>query len=111
VATLRNITSAGSLKPFASNTVFKGDSSPDSPYFEEDNKIARLAIRYNPLQRAITAPMAGLITKQQVDNVALAVKSAASLDVQEKAQLDEAMNRAWANLPPKYQWLKNWEYV
>ncbi|HLB73024.1 MAG TPA: aldo/keto reductase [Sedimentisphaerales bacterium] len=99
------------IKPFASNTVFKGDSSPDSPYFEEDNKIARLAIRYILCNEAITAPMAGLITKQQVDNAALAVKERRQLDAMEKAQLDEAMSRAWANLPPNYQWLKNWEYV
>ena len=99
------------IKPFASNTVFKGDSTPGSPYFEEDNKIARLVIRYILCNEAITAPMAGLITKQQVDNVALAVKERRQLDAMEKAQLDEAMNRAWARLPQNYQWLKNWEYV
>ena len=27
------------IKPFASNSVFKGDSSPDSPHFDEDNRI------------------------------------------------------------------------
>ena len=99
------------IKPFASNTVFKGDSKPDSEHFEEDNKIARLAIRYILCNEAITAPMAGLITKQQVDNVALAVKERRQLDANEKAQLDKAMDRAWANLPQNYQWLKNWEYV
>jgi len=25
--------------------------------------------------------------------------------------LDRAMERAWANLPYNYQWLKDWEYV
>ena len=99
------------IKPFASNTVFKGDSKPDSEHFEEDNKLARLAIRYILCNEAITAPMAGLITKQQVDNVALAVKERRQLDANEKAQLDKAMDRAWANLPQNYQWLKNWEYV
>ena len=33
------------------------------------------------------------------------------LDVEEKAELDKAMDRAWANLPYHYQWLKDWEYV
>jgi len=99
------------IKPFASNTVFNGDSRPDSEHFDEDNEIARLAIRYILCNEAITAPIAGLITKQQVDNVALAVKERRQLDTQEKAQLDEAMNRAWANLPKNYQWLKNSEYV
>ncbi len=99
------------IKPFASNSVFKGNSSPNSPHFQTDNRIARLAIRYILCNPLITAPMPGLITTQQVDNVALAVKERRQLDIKEKAELDEAMDRAWANLPPNYQWLKDWEYV
>jgi len=99
------------IKPFASNSVFKGDSSPTSPHFEEDNRIARLAIRYILCNRAITAPIPGLITVQQVDNVALAVKERRELDLKEKAELAQAMERAWARLPSSYQWLKDWEYV
>ncbi len=99
------------IKPFASNSVFKGDGSPNSPHFEEDNKIARLAIRYILCNPAITAPIPGMISIQQVDNIAQAVKERRVLDLTEKAQLDEAMDRAWASLPPNYQWLKNWEYV
>ncbi len=89
------------IKPFASNSVFKGDSSPESPHREEDNRIARLAIRHIP----------GLITVDQVDNVALAIKEHRELDATEKAELDRAMDRAWANLPPGYGWLKDWQYV
>ena len=99
------------IKPFASNTVFKGDSSPKSPHFEEDNKIARLAIRYILCNPAITAPIPGLITKDQVDNVCMAVKERRVLDVAERAELDGAMERAWAKLPANYEWLKDWEYV
>jgi len=55
--------------------------------------------------------MPGMISLQQVDNIALAVKERRELDVAEKADLDQAMNRAWANLPHDYQWLKDWEYV
>ncbi len=99
------------IKPFASNSLFKGDSSPESPTFDEDNRIARLAIRYILCNPAITAPIPGLITQQQVDNMALAIKERRELDKEEKADLDRAMDRAWANLPSHYQWLKNWEYV
>jgi aryl-alcohol dehydrogenase-like predicted oxidoreductase len=99
------------IKPFASNSLFQGDSSPDSPHFEEDNRIARLALRYILCNRAITAPIPGLITPQHVDNAALAVAERRELDVEEKAELDRAMDRAWANLPSHYQWLKNWELV
>ncbi len=99
------------IKPFASNSVFKGDSSPDSPHFQEDNRTARLAIRYILCNPAITAPIPGLITEQQVDNVCLAVKERRELDIKEKADLDEAMDRAWASLPPHYHWLRDWEFV
>jgi predicted aldo/keto reductase-like oxidoreductase len=99
------------IKPFASNSVFKGDSSPDSPHFDEDNRIARLCIRHILCNPAITAPMPGMISTQQVDNVALAVAERRALDVDERAELDRAMKRAWASLPPAYAWLKRWEYV
>jgi predicted aldo/keto reductase-like oxidoreductase len=99
------------IKPFASNSIFHGDSSPDSPHAEEDSRIARLALRYILANRAITAPIPGLITPQQVDNVALAVRERRELDHSERADLERAMDRAWANLPSHYQWLKDWEYV
>jgi predicted aldo/keto reductase-like oxidoreductase len=99
------------IKPFASNSVFKGDGSPNSPHFDEDNRIARLCIRSILCNPAITAPMPGMISTQQVDNIALAVAERRALDVDERAELDRAMNRAWASLPPAYQWLKRWEYV
>jgi predicted aldo/keto reductase-like oxidoreductase len=99
------------IKPFASNSIFKGDSSPGSPHFAEDNRIARLAIRCILCNEAITAPMAGLISTQQVDNVALAVKERRVLDLKEQAELDAAMDRAWANLPSGYRWLRNWDTV
>ena len=99
------------IKPFASNSIFKGDSSPNSPSLDEDHRLARLAIRYILCNPAITSPIPGLISPQQVDNVALAVLERRELDVEEKAALNAAMNEAWAQLPPGYQWLKNWEYV
>jgi aryl-alcohol dehydrogenase-like predicted oxidoreductase len=99
------------IKPFASNSIFKGDSSPKHPQAEEDNQIARLAIRYILCNPAITAPIPGLITVEQVDNMVLAVKERRELDTAERAALDRAMEHAWANLPARYQWLKQWEYV
>jgi aryl-alcohol dehydrogenase-like predicted oxidoreductase len=99
------------IKPFASNSLFKGDSSPGSPTFDEDNRIARLALRYVLCNPAITAPIPGLISPQQVDNAALAILERRELDVKEQADLGRAMDEAWARLPPSYQWLKDWEYV
>jgi aryl-alcohol dehydrogenase-like predicted oxidoreductase len=99
------------IKPFASNSLFLGTSAPDDPNAEKDNRLARLALRYILCNPAISAPIPGLITVQQVDNAALAVKERRELDAKEKADLDRAMDRAWAQLPAHYQWLKNWEYV
>jgi aryl-alcohol dehydrogenase-like predicted oxidoreductase len=99
------------IKPFASNSLFKGDSSPGNPHEEEDNRLARQALRCILCNPAITAPIPGLISPQQVDNAALAVKERRQLSPEEKAELDRAMDRAWASLPSHYQFLKDWEYV
>ena len=99
------------IKPFASNSLFEGDSSPGSPHAEADNRRARLAIRYILCNPAITAPIPGLISKAQVDNMAKAVRERRELDVAEKAELEDASKKMWANLPSNYQWLKDWQYV
>jgi len=99
------------IKPFASNSLFKGDSSPDSPHAAEDDRLARLAIRYILCNPAITSPMPGLVSIHQVDNVVKALQERRQLDLAEAAELQEAMDEAWAKLPPDYQWLKDWEYV
>ena len=99
------------IKPFASNSLFKGDSSLGSPTAEEDDKLARMAIRYILCNSAITAPIPGLINAHQVDNMIKAVKERRELDLTEARELEAAMDEAWAKLPADYQWLKNWEYV
>jgi aryl-alcohol dehydrogenase-like predicted oxidoreductase len=112
------------IKPFASNAVFKGDGSPDGPKAEEDNQIARLTIRYILLNSAVTAPIPGLASPQQVDNMALAVRERRESDVAERADsaagvmppqdklvLDTATSKMWDNLGPQYGWLRNWEYI
>jgi aryl-alcohol dehydrogenase-like predicted oxidoreductase len=98
------------IKPFAGTSLFKGDSSPDSSTREEDDRLARNAIRYILCNKAITAPIPGIINTHQVDNVARAVLEP-ELDAAEAKELGEAMDLAWAKLPADYQWLKDWEYV
>jgi len=99
------------IKPFSSNALFKGDGSPGNPHAEEDDRIARLTIRYILMNPAITAPIPGLITPHQVENVAMAVMERRRLNEAEKAELEKAADRMWANLPSHYSWLKDWEYV
>lgn len=102
------------IKPFASGSMFKGRGVPFGPDAEEDNRIARLAIRKVLETPVLTAPIPGLITTQQVDNVARAVseyKEGKGLSRAEQAELDAAMQVAWANLPPGYEWLAQWRCV
>jgi len=99
------------IKPFASNHLFKGDSSSNSPDAEEDDRRARLAIRYILGNPAVTAPIPGMINRHQVDNLVRAIKERRELDPREMSDLRKAADEAWAKLPEEYQWLKKWEYV
>ncbi len=102
------------IKPFASGSLFKGRGAPTGPDAEEDDKIGRLAIRKLLENPVLTAPIPGLITTHQVDNVALAVKERKEgkpLTQAERRLLHTRMQHAWANLPPGYEWLRDWEYV
>ena len=99
------------IKPFTSGSLFAGDSSPGNPHEKEDDKLARLTIRAILTNPVITAPIPGIITPQQVDNVARAVLQRRALDVKEQAELDAATDRAFANLPYHYRWLNDWNYV
>ncbi|MHC4498134.1 MAG: aldo/keto reductase [Planctomycetota bacterium] len=100
------------IKPFAGGaSFFKGDGSPGCPEAGENDRLARMAVRYILCNPAVTAPIPGMINAHQVDNMAKAVKERRELDTAEAKELEEAMDRAWANLPANYQWLKNWEYV
>jgi len=99
------------IKPFSSNSLFKGDSTPNNPFREEDDKRARLALRYILGNPAISAPIAGLVTMAQVDNAAKAIAERRKLDHAEKAELEKVSKAMWAKLPPHYHWLRNWKNV
>lgn len=101
------------IKPFSSNAIFKGDGSASHPDAESDSRLARLTIRYILSNPQLTAPIPGLISIGQVDNMAEAIKEFRQGDLKapEKAELNQATDQMWANLSPEYQWLKRWEYV
>jgi len=91
------------IKPFAAASLFRGNP-------EEDNRRARLAIRYI-LYTNTVIPIPGINSVSQVGNVARAVMERRQLDMKEKAELENAARETWANLPRHYQWLKDWAYV
>jgi aryl-alcohol dehydrogenase-like predicted oxidoreductase len=102
------------IKPFSSNALFQGDGTPGHPKAEEDNRKARLAIRYILENEAITAPIPGIADACQLDNLVLAIKErreSAQLTHRERSELALATDGMWEKLPRHYQWLKDWEYV
>ena len=98
------------IKPFAAASLFKGNSQPDSPHAEDDNRRARQALRYI-LHTNTVIPIPGLSNVDQVDNAAKAVKERRELDLAERAELGQAVRETLAKLPSDYQWLRQWQYV
>jgi predicted aldo/keto reductase-like oxidoreductase len=105
------------IKPFASNSIFKGTSQPGDPHEKEDNETARLALRYILCNDAITAPIPGLIFPQHVENCLKAIEERRQLDlaarpaILDDARLAQVAAQTNDRLPPNYQWLRNWEWV
>jgi aryl-alcohol dehydrogenase-like predicted oxidoreductase len=105
------------IKPFANNSLFKGDSQPGNPLEKEDNERARLALRYILCNDAITAPIPGLSYPQQVDNCLEAIAERRKLDlgarpaILDDPRLAQLQADVWRDLPPGYQWLRKWECV
>ncbi|MDP2898556.1 MAG: aldo/keto reductase [bacterium] len=91
------------IKPFAAASLFTGNP-------EEDDRRGRLAIRYI-LHSNTVIPIPGIGAATEVDNLAKALMERRELDVKERAELETASGEMWANLSPKYQWLREWEYV
>jgi aryl-alcohol dehydrogenase-like predicted oxidoreductase len=93
------------IKPFGSNSLFARAKSK-----EEKDQRARQAIRYILANPAMTAPIPGLASVEEVDNMALAVKER-RLEGAEAREFRRVADDMWANLSPEYAWLRDWEYV
>jgi aryl-alcohol dehydrogenase-like predicted oxidoreductase len=91
------------IKPFGAGSLFEKDQ-------EENLKRARLAIRYI-LATNTVIPIPGLNSVAEVDNAVKAVTERRQLDLKEKAAIQNASDKMWANLPRHYEWLRGWEYV
>lgn len=91
------------IKPFGAGSLFSGDQ-------EEKNRRGRLALRYILMSNTVI-PIPGMNQISEVDNAVKAVMERRQLDLKEQAELEGASRQMWANLPPRYRWLKDWEYV
>lgn len=94
------------IKPFGSGSLFARCQTA-----EEKTEKARLAIRHILCNPAMTAPIPGLASKEEVQVMADAVKERRKLDSKEKAELEKAMRGMWASLPENYRWLREWQFV
>ena len=94
------------IKPFGSNSLFRGAKSA-----QEKSRRARLTIRYILSNPALTAPIPGMACVEEVDNMALAIKEVRKLSRAEAVELEQIGEQMWANLPPRYAWLRDWECV
>jgi aryl-alcohol dehydrogenase-like predicted oxidoreductase len=100
------------IKPFASGSVFKSRGAVKAETKEADDETARLTLRYILSNDALTSPIPGMITIDQVKNAARAVSEQRTLELAEAERLQQTVERMWANLPADYQWLKQeWEWV
>ena len=94
------------IKPFAGGSLFSGAKTP-----QECSDRARMTIRYILGNPAITAPIPGLASTAEVDNMAEAIKERRRLSQAEQLEMDRINRQLWAHLPEQYQWLKDWEYI
>jgi len=94
------------IKPFAGGSLFTDAKTP-----QECSERARMTIRYILGNPAITAPIPGLASVAEVDNMVQAIKERRRLAKTEMDKLDRINKRMWAELPDKYRWLRDWEYV
>ncbi|MCL4402652.1 MAG: aldo/keto reductase [Acidobacteria bacterium] len=99
------------IKPFASGTLFASLGEPISQTKEEDDRRARMALRYVLCCDTLAAAIPGLITVDQVKNAAAAVRERRQFEAAEAAHYEKLAARMWRNLPPDYHWLRDWEWV
>ena len=74
-------------------------------------ELSRRSCTSPPLSLKRPAPIPGLINSHQVDNVVAAIKERRELDSKEQTELEGFGEHMWANLRPRYRWLRDWEYV
>jgi predicted aldo/keto reductase-like oxidoreductase len=103
------------IKPFSAGMIF---STPRQNFGKvcattpEDHELARLTLAYLLSNKDISAVMVGMTLLSEVENnTRVPAERLAMLDGDARRKLDLAAERMWANLPPHYQWLKEWECV
>lgn len=99
------------IKPFASGNLFASRGTPDSPTRQDDDRRARMALRYVLCCDVLGASIPGLITVEQVKNATVAVRERRQFESAEAAHYQNLTAGMWQRLPSDYHWLRGWEWV
>jgi predicted aldo/keto reductase-like oxidoreductase len=104
------------IKPFFGGNLFKSYGKDKFPVMgvgsKIENDLARLTIQCILANNAITATVPGLSTLYEVENVARASYTRSlAMSPAERQWLSKITEQRWAQLPPDYLWLRDWEFV
>jgi len=104
------------IKPFFGGNLFESCGKVKFPVMgvgsKTENDMARLTLQCILANKAVTATVPGLSTVYEVENAARASYTRLlGQSAAEKEWLMEITDRQWANLPPEYEWLRDWEVV
>jgi len=104
------------IKPFFGGNLFESCGKLKFPVMgvgsKTENDMARLTLQCILANKAVTATIPGLSTVYEVENAARASYTRLlGQSAAEKEWLMEITDRQWANLPPEYEWLRDWEVV
>lgn len=104
------------IKPFFGGSLFPSCGKVKFPVMgvgsKTENDMARLTLQCIISNDAITATVPGLSTPYEVENAARASYTRPlGMAKADYEWLMEITDRQWANLPPEYEWLRDWEYV
>ena len=104
------------IKPYFGGSLFESCGKVKFPVMgvgsKTENDLARLTLQCILANPAITATVPGLSTVYEVENAARASYTRSlGMTAADKEWLMEITEHQWANLPPEYAWLRDWEIV
>jgi predicted aldo/keto reductase-like oxidoreductase len=103
------------IKPFSAGLIFstpRQDFGKPCKSTTDDYELARLTLAYVLSNPDISAVAVGMTLLSEVDNdVRASFERHTTFDKNDIQRLDDAADIMWANLPPEYRWLKEWEWV
>jgi predicted aldo/keto reductase-like oxidoreductase len=102
-------------KPFSAGLIFSAAGQefgqPDRAT-DADRELARLTLASILTNTDISGVAVGMLLPTHVDNnVRACLERQALLDNDRLPRLPRAAERMWAQLPPDYEWLRQWEHV